>query len=95
MTNRFINTARGETGGIKPIVQDSFKKNFAAMLQDTPYGDNEYIETMREEFDEEVKWLFREDGDREVYIRIAGRFDKFEDENGAVRIESGLLAVPR
>lgn len=64
-------------------------------LQGSPYEDNDYLETLREEFDEDTKCLFREDGESEVYIRIGGRRDNYEDEDGMCKIEFGLLEVPR
>ncbi|KIO22620.1 hypothetical protein M407DRAFT_216241 [Tulasnella calospora MUT 4182] len=66
-----------------------------SLLQGTPFEDNDYMETLREEFDEETKCLFRENGDSEVYIRIGGRRDNYEDENGICKIEFGLLEVAR
>ncbi|KIO22622.1 hypothetical protein M407DRAFT_79043 [Tulasnella calospora MUT 4182] len=64
-------------------------------LQGTIYHDSDYMETLGEEFDEDAKCLFREDGDAETYIRIGGRRDNFEDENGVCKIEFGLLEVQR
>lgn len=67
-------------------------------LQGTPYGNDGYIETLREEFDEDAKCLFRavEEGGDDVYgVRIAGRGDDFEDESGLCNIELGYLNVDR
>lgn len=65
-------------------------------LLGTPFEDDDYMETLREEFDGESKCLFREKGESEVYIRIGGRRDNFEGENGiSCKIEFGLLEVPR
>ncbi|KAG9009250.1 hypothetical protein FRB90_008494 [Tulasnella sp. 427] len=76
-------------------VTDRFVKATQRKLRGTPYQDNDSMETLREEFDDETKCLFRENGDPEVYIRIGGRRDNFEDENGLCKIEFGLLEVPR
>ncbi|KAG8937832.1 hypothetical protein FRC00_000356 [Tulasnella sp. 408] len=81
------------TGSI--TVTDRFVKAIGKRLQGTPYHDSDYIETLREEFDEDAKCLFREDSDPETYIRIGGRRDNFEDENGICKIEFGLLEVQR
>ncbi|KAG8913582.1 hypothetical protein FRC00_002091 [Tulasnella sp. 408] len=57
-----------------------------------------YIETLREDFDEDAKCLFRaiEEGGDDVYtVRIGGRGDDFEDENGLCSIELGYLNVDR
>ncbi|KAG8929076.1 hypothetical protein FRC01_004908 [Tulasnella sp. 417] len=76
-------------------VTDRFVKATSKRLQGTPYHDSDYIETLREEFDEDAKCLFREDGDPEIYVRIGGRRDNFEDENDLCKIEFGLLEVRR
>ncbi|KIO27477.1 glycoside hydrolase family 11 protein [Tulasnella calospora MUT 4182] len=76
-------------------VTDRFVKAISERLQGTPYDESDYIETLREEFDEEAKCLFREDGEPETYIRIGGRRDNFEGENGLCKIEFGLLEVQR
>ncbi|KAG8954067.1 hypothetical protein FRC04_001051 [Tulasnella sp. 424] len=74
---------------------DPHAKLLTGKLHGTPYGDDDYMLTLREEFDEDTKCLFRDDGDSEVYIRIGGRRDNFEDENGLCKIEFGLLEAQR
>ncbi|KAG8929074.1 hypothetical protein FRC01_004906 [Tulasnella sp. 417] len=65
-------------------------------LLGTPYEEDDYMDTLREEFDDDAKCLFRENGESEVYVRIGGRRDNFEGENGiGCKIEFGLLEVPR
>ncbi|KAG9009248.1 hypothetical protein FRB90_008492 [Tulasnella sp. 427] len=76
-------------------VTDRFVKATRAKLLGTPYHDKDYMDALREEFDEEAKCLFRENGESEVYIRIGGRRENFETENGSCKIEFGLLEVPR
>lgn len=75
--------------------KDPHAKLLTGKLHGTPYGDDDYMLTLREEFDEDTKCLFRDDGDSEVYIRIGGRRDNFEDENGLCKIEFGLLEAQR
>ncbi|KAG9043148.1 hypothetical protein FS837_009947 [Tulasnella sp. UAMH 9824] len=80
------------------IVTDRFVKSARQKLQGTPYSHEGYIETLREDFDEDAKCLFRasEDGGDDVYtVRIGGRGDDFEDENGLCSIELGYLNVNR
>lgn len=53
------------------------------------------METLREEFDEDTKRHFSEDSDPEIYIRIGGLRDNFEEENNICNIEDGMLEVQR
>ncbi|KAG8937827.1 hypothetical protein FRC00_000351 [Tulasnella sp. 408] len=62
-------------------------------LQGTPFDDEEYIETLREEFDENTKCLFRDEPDQAVYIKIGRRRDHFE--NLLCRIKNGMLEIQR
>ncbi|KAG8977961.1 hypothetical protein FRC05_000489, partial [Tulasnella sp. 425] len=64
-------------------------------LQETPYGDADYMEVLREEFDEETKCIFHEEDDEALYVRIGGRRDNYEDENDLCKIEFGNLEVQR
>ncbi|KAG8896688.1 hypothetical protein FRC00_005486, partial [Tulasnella sp. 408] len=64
-------------------------------LQGTPYGDENYINALREEFDLNTKWIFREDSDTEIHIRIGGRREHFSEENDICKIERGFLEVQR
>lgn len=81
-----------------PLSPDLHKETSAGKLQGTPYGNEGYIETLQEDFDEDAKCLFRaiEEGGDDVYtVRIGGRGDDFEDENGLCSIELGYLNVDR
>lgn len=73
----------------------TLNKIFAARLQGTPYGEDDYIETLREEFDQKTKCLFDERTGPQVYVPIGRRRDHFIAENGACRIKSGLFEVQR
>ncbi|KAG8922380.1 hypothetical protein FRC00_007507 [Tulasnella sp. 408] len=97
VTNRFVKSARREKYLFLFLRADS-NKNLVGKLQGTPYSNDGYIETLREEFDEDAKCLFRavEEGGDDVYgVRIAGRGDDFEDESGLCNIELGYLNVDR
>ncbi|KAG8929077.1 hypothetical protein FRC01_004909 [Tulasnella sp. 417] len=74
-------------------VTDRFVKAIRARLQETPYGDQDSMETLREEFDSETKCLFRDEADKSLYIRIGGRRDHHED--SLCKIEYGILEVQR
>ncbi|KIO27484.1 hypothetical protein M407DRAFT_23298 [Tulasnella calospora MUT 4182] len=76
-------------------VTERFMKTAIARLQGTPYGDNDYIEALREEFDQKTKCIFHENTNHEVYVRIGSRREHFVAENGACRIEAGHLEVQR
>lgn len=97
MTDRFIRAATGETADTRSVVNVEMfnKSNLIARLQYTPYGTEDYIDTLREEFDKKTKCLFQGDTNSKVYVSIAGRRDNFEDENGACRVKYGKLEVPR
>lgn len=53
------------------------------------------METLREEFDENTKCLFRDEPDRAVYIKIGRRRDNYEDENNLCKIRNGMLEIQR
>ncbi|KIO27480.1 hypothetical protein M407DRAFT_57882, partial [Tulasnella calospora MUT 4182] len=64
-------------------------------LQGTKYGDADYMEALREAFDDETKCLFRDEGNETLYVRIGGRRDHYQDENNLCKIKFGLLEVKR
>ncbi|KIO27478.1 hypothetical protein M407DRAFT_23293 [Tulasnella calospora MUT 4182] len=76
-------------------VTDRFVKTIRARLQGTPYDDQDSMETLREEFDDETKCLFRDESDESLYIRIGGRRDHYQDDQKLCRIEYGILEVQR
>lgn len=70
----------------------------ADKLQGTPYDNRRYLETLRKDFDEDAKCLFRasEAGGDDIYsVRIGGQRDDYEDEDGLCTIEFGYLQVKR
>ncbi|KAG8937833.1 hypothetical protein FRC00_000357 [Tulasnella sp. 408] len=78
-------------------VTSRFMEAMTPRLLNSPYGDSEddYIHVLQDEFDQKTKCIFNEKTDSEVYIRIGRKTDNFVAENGAFRIEFGLLEVQR
>ncbi|KAG8929079.1 hypothetical protein FRC01_004911 [Tulasnella sp. 417] len=74
-------------------VTDRFVKTIQARLQNTPYGDQDSMETLREEFDNGTKCHFRSEADKPQYVRIGGRRDNHKDD--LCKIEYGILEVQR
>ncbi|KAG8996766.1 hypothetical protein FRB90_012640 [Tulasnella sp. 427] len=76
-------------------VTERFVNSMRSKLRSTKYGDDDYMETLCEEFDDETKCLFCDQDEGALYIQIGLRRDHYHDENNLCNIEFGLLEVHR